>query len=359
MKRSLPAKRKPLTAISPDKDAAEIGDLYRKARGSLLESIRFAIKCGERLKAKKDSLGYGKWMPWLRANADALGMNITSTPQRLMKLAGDSASTQNLDEDGALAISRRIWGNDDDQTNSNSDDRDDIDFDHLCRDEHGQLTPRAREFIREVKAEKTATKKAVREAREAKLGSKQLALPEKKFGVILADPEWQFVVGSDAWMSTTNPANHYATSPTEVIAARPVEDIAADDCVLFLWATVPILPQALYVLEAWGFEYKTNFVWVKPKGNGPPGTGYWNRNRHELLLVGTRGHPPCPAPGTQWDSVIEAPRGRRHSEKPVEAYELIERFFPTMPKIELNARQARPGWDRWGFEAPEQEEVTP
>jgi hypothetical protein len=242
------------TIIKPDKDAAEIGEFYRKARGSLIESISYAIACGERLKAKKDSLSYGEWLPWLRANADVLGMNVTSTPQRLMKLAADSASTRNLDEAGALAISRQLWGNDDDP----DDDRNDLDLDNLLRDEDGHLTPKAREFIREVKAEKTAAKKAIRSEREAALAGKQLALPQKRYGVIYADPEWHFEVYSPAGMSTTHASNHYATSPTDVIAARPVADIAADDCVLFLWATVPMLDQARWVMERWGFQYKTN-----------------------------------------------------------------------------------------------------
>ena len=152
------------------------------------------------------------------------------------------------------------------------DDRDDVDLDSLLRDDHGQLTPKAREFIREVRAEKTASKKAIRDAREVALAGKQLALPQKKYGVIYADPEWQFVVRSDAWMSTTHPANHYPTSTTRRDQGAPVADIAADDCVLFLWATVPMLPQALEVMEAWGFTYKTHFVWEKDS----TGTGYWN-----------------------------------------------------------------------------------
>jgi hypothetical protein len=82
--------------------------------------------------------------------------------------------------------------------------------------------------------------------------------------------------------------------------------------VLFLWATVPMLPHALEVMAASGFSYKSSFVWVKPRA----GTGYWNRNQHELLLVGTKGNVPAPAAGTQWSSVIEAPTGR-HSEKPI------------------------------------------
>jgi N6-adenosine-specific RNA methylase IME4 len=80
------------------------------------------------------------------------------------------------------------------------------------------------------------------------------------------------------------------------------------------------------------------------------GTGFWFRIQHEILLVGTKGNVPAPAPGTQWPSVIKAPPGR-HSEKPEIFYELIEAYFPTLPKIELNARRARPGWDVWGNEA--------
>jgi N6-adenosine-specific RNA methylase IME4 len=83
------------------------------------------------------------------------------------------------------------------------------------------------------------------------------------------------------------------------------------------------------------------------------GTGYWNRNKHELLLVGARGHVPAPAMGTQAPSLIEALVGR-HSEKPAVFYEIIERYFPTLSKIELHARcaVARPGWEVWGLEAP-------
>jgi N6-adenosine-specific RNA methylase IME4 len=108
-----------------------------------------------------------------------------------------------------------------------------------------------------------------------------------------------------------------------------------------------MLPQALELMAHWGFEYKSHFAWVKDR----IGTGYWNRNMHELLLIGTRGGIPAPAPGTQWDSVIEAPVGV-HSEKPEEAYELIEDLFPKLPKIEMYARGKRAGFDRWGSESP-------
>jgi N6-adenosine-specific RNA methylase IME4 len=110
-----------------------------------------------------------------------------------------------------------------------------------------------------------------------------------------------------------------------------------------------MLPQAIEVMEAWGFIYKTCAVWSKDR----IGTGYWFRNKHEILLVGTRGHVPAPAMGTQWSSLIPAPVGR-HSEKPEAFCEMIESYFPTLPKIELHARGVvqRPGWDVWGLEAP-------
>jgi N6-adenosine-specific RNA methylase IME4 len=179
--------------------------------------------------------------------------------------------------------------------------------------------------------------------------------------VILADPEWRFETFSRETGMDRAADNHYPTSPVEAIKARPVGDIAAADCVLFLWATAPMLPEALAVMAAWGFAYKSQTIWRKaePAQNGGTrsaglvlGTGYWFRSAHELLLVGTRGTVPAPAMGTQWPSIVDAPP-RRHSEKPDWAYKLIEAYFPSLPKIELNARAARPGWDAWGLEAPD------
>jgi N6-adenosine-specific RNA methylase IME4 len=123
-----------------------------------------------------------------------------------------------------------------------------------------------------------------------------------------------------------------------------VSSIAAKDCVLFLWVTVPFLEHAFAVMKAWGFTYKSSYVWVKI---GNPATGYWNKGAHELLLIGTRGHVPAPAPGTQWSSVIEAEKGA-HSVKPGKALEMIESYYPNLPKIELHRRGlARAGWDAW------------
>jgi N6-adenosine-specific RNA methylase IME4 len=159
--------------------------------------------------------------------------------------------------------------------------------------------------------------------------------------------------------------------PTAEIAALPVAGLAAGDCALFLWGTAPMEREAHRVLEAWGFAYKSQFVWVKRE----LGPGYWNRNRHEILLLGTRGRIPAPAPGRQWGSVIEGgtfasgiargkPESRRHSEKPIEVRTMIEEYFPTVPRLELfaraNAREEAPwdGWDTWGNESPGAEDAT-
>ena len=188
-------------------------------------------------------------------------------------------------------------------------------------------------------------KAASRVERLHKLKTK--ALPDAKFNVIAADPEWKDTVWSEETGMDRHASNHYPTSDAEVIAARDVKSIAAKDCVLFLWTTNHHLRIAIDVMEAWGFEYKSNYCWGKDRIS----TGRWNRSKHELLLVGTTGKIPAPLPGTQWDSLIMAPKGR-HSAKPEEFMQMIEEYYPDLPKIELNCRgKPRPGWDAWGAEA--------
>jgi N6-adenosine-specific RNA methylase IME4 len=187
---------------------------------------------------------------------------------------------------------------------------------------------------------KTTVKKLARSEKEEALAAKTItaALAEKRsvYGVIYADPPWRFDTYSENGMNRSA-ENHYPTMDLDAIKALPVP--AANDCALYLWATVPMLPQALEVMAAWGFTYKSHIAWVKDRS----GTGYWARNMHELLLIGTRGDVPAPAPGTQPSSVIEAPVGA-HSAKPAVFAELIEATFPTSPKVELFARSARTGW---------------
>ena len=189
-------------------------------------------------------------------------------------------------------------------------------------------------------------KRQRRQEREIELAAKQTALPEKQYGVILADPPWRFEVYSRETGMNLAADNHFPSSELVTIKALDVPSIAADDCVLFLWATAPMVTQALEIVAAWGFQHKSNCVWVKSK----PATGYWFRNQHEWLLVGVKGRPPAPSQGENWASVIMAPT-REHSRKPDGAYEMIEAYFPRLSKIELFARSPREGWSRWGNEA--------
>ena len=203
---------------------------------------------------------------------------------------------------------------------------------------------------KEIRAEKQAAKAEKREERERALGAKQRALPTKKYGVILADPEWKYSVWSRETGGDKLPDNHYPTSELDTIKARDVGSIAADDCVLFLWVVAPFLDAGLDVLKAWGFDFVTCLVWNKVYPGDRHGLGYWFRVDHEIVLVGKRGEPPCPALGTQFPSIFSAPVGE-HSAKPDRVHEIAEAYFPNLPKIELNARRKRPGWDVWGLEA--------
>ncbi len=200
--------------------------------------------------------------------------------------------------------------------------------------------------LKAARAEKQAEKRARRHQREAELGAKQLALPDKKYGVIYADPPWKFEPYREETGMDRAAGNHYSTMTTDAIGKLEIP--AADDCVCFLWATPAMLKDAFMVLADWGFfEYKSHLIWKKNK----TGTGYWARNPHELLLIGTRGNVPAPAQGDQPASVIEAPVGK-HSEKPAVFRAMIEMMFPSLPRIELFARETAAGWDAWGQEAP-------
>jgi N6-adenosine-specific RNA methylase IME4 len=184
----------------------------------------------------------------------------------------------------------------------------------------------------------TAARQVRRRLRDAGLPPPP-PLPEGPFDLIYADPPW--AMGNPD--SPHAPENHYATMPVQEIVDLPVP--IAEDAVVFLWALSSMLPEALEVIGAWGFECKTTMAWIKDW----IGLGVWVRNRHELLLVGRRGKQGPPEREDRIDSVVEAPRGR-HSQKPAIFYELIERMYPQASKLELFARHERPGWASWGNE---------
>jgi N6-adenosine-specific RNA methylase IME4 len=207
--------------------------------------------------------------------------------------------------------------------------------------EGARATTRA---AKDIRARECAKRRAERVERLLATTEHNAPLPSaRRYPVIYADPPWHFEVYNEESGVERAAANHYPTMAIEEILALPVADLATPDAALFLWTTSPHLEQALRVISAWGFTYKSNAVWLKDK----IGLGYFVRNQHELLLIATRGDMPTPAPRHRPPSVITAPR-REHSRKPDEAYELIERMYPELPKIELFARAAREGWTAWG-----------
>ena len=135
------------------------------------------------------------------------------------------------------------------------------------------------------------------------------------------------------------------------LCALPVETLAAKDCLLFLWATFPMLPEALRLIQAWGFTFKTvAFVWIKQcrKSEGLfTGMGYWTRANAEICLLATRG---CPKRAARDVKQVILSHVERHSQKPEEARRRIEALMGDVPRIELFARASPPGWDVWGNE---------
>lgn len=165
---------------------------------------------------------------------------------------------------------------------------------------------------------------------------------EKEYDVVLADPPWRYDFSRS---KSRRVENQYPTMTEMQISALPVRKVAAKNSTLFLWVPAPKLVLGIMVLENWGFLYKTNIVWDKQV----IGMGYYARGQHEHLLIGTRGKPRVPLPASRRPSVLKERRGK-HSRKPQVAYELIEAGWPLARKLELFARELRPGWDSWGDE---------
>lgn len=175
-----------------------------------------------------------------------------------------------------------------------------------------------------------------------------------KYGVIVADPPWSFKSWSDKGKNRAPDAlvrqkglaeRHYKTMGAEEIVSLPVRKVAADDCILFLWAVDCMLPQALELGAAWGFTFKTvAFTWAKQTQTRSfhIGLGYWTRGNPEMCLLFTKGKPKRQSASVR--QLIVSPRGA-HSEKPLEAHDRIE-TLARGPYLELFARpkEDRPGW---------------
>ncbi len=170
-----------------------------------------------------------------------------------------------------------------------------------------------------------------------------------KFDIIYADPPWAY---KDKANSGKRGAGHkYTVTGTDAICDIPVADIAAKNCTLFMWATFPMLSDAMQVMSAWGFEYKTaGFVWTKRNKKADTdffGMGNWTRANAEICLLGVKGKPKRVSAAVR--QVIRSPIAR-HSEKPQEVRERIVQLMGDLPRVELFARTKTPGWAAWGNE---------
>ena len=175
----------------------------------------------------------------------------------------------------------------------------------------------------------------------------------KKYNIIYADPPWNFKTYSEKGKQKKSAECHYRCMNIDNIYDLPINQIAADNCILFLWVTFPLLKEGLETIEKWGFTYKTiGFNWIKQNKKSDSlfwGLGYWTRANSEICLLATKGKPKRISKSVH--SVIIS-KIREHSRKPDETRNKIVELCGDIPRIELFARQSVDGWDCWGLEAP-------
>jgi len=177
---------------------------------------------------------------------------------------------------------------------------------------------------------------------------------KKKYKIIYADPPWKYndKLGTNS-AKMRGYDKYYKGMELRDICNLPIQDLADDNCILFLWATMPKLQEAFEVIKAWGFTHKTTaFTWIKlnPKSNTVfKGVGRWVMGNAELVLLATKGKPKRVSKSVS--QIIMAKRGR-HSKKPDIVYTKIEELMGKLPRIELFARNKRQGWDAWGNQVP-------
>jgi N6-adenosine-specific RNA methylase IME4 len=182
----------------------------------------------------------------------------------------------------------------------------------------------------------------------------------RRFSTILADPPWQFQNRTGKVAPEHKRLSRYGTMSLDQIKTLPIREITAETAHLYLWIPNALLPEGLAVMNAWGFQYKSNIVWHKVRKDGGSdgrGVGFYFRNVTELILFGVRGkNARTLQPGRSQVNYISS-RKREHSRKPDEQYDVIEACSPG-PYIELFARGERDGWLGWGNQADESYEPT-
>ncbi|MHC1767692.1 MAG: MT-A70 family methyltransferase [Verrucomicrobiia bacterium] len=332
-----------ITALAPNA-AAEINQLHADICGMGRKTVEMVIRIGELLTGEKAKLQHGEWLPWVRENlefSERTSRNYISVYQRR-----DTLKTANVaDLSDAYKLLAAPAG----------DTPEDVEFtpepaaptfDRLLAEADRDDILRAARVIRdEERTERRAAVIAELERRELEpLDGKG------KYRVIYADPPWPYRHDlGEAMPGSTSPRDHYTVMDMDGICALPVGTLAEDNAVLFMWGTVPLLPEALRVIDAWGFQYKSHVVWDKVKHN----FGHYFSVRHELLFLATRGSCTPEVPKLT-DSVVSLEKTARHSEKPDQFRELIDTLYPHGRRIELFRRGAAVGkWDVWGNEVAE------
>jgi len=176
----------------------------------------------------------------------------------------------------------------------------------------------------------------------------------KKYQIIYADPCWKYRQGKSMGTNFQGAADaQYPCMDYKEIAKLPIGGICDDKCILFLWVTMPMLKEGIYVLENWGFEYKTvAFTWLKTNINNMGmffGIGYYTKSNIEICLLGTKGNAHTLVKSNSVSQVIVTPK-TKHSRKPQEARDKIIELCGDIPRIELFAREKKSGFDVWGNE---------
>ena len=177
-----------------------------------------------------------------------------------------------------------------------------------------------------------------------------IPFPNKKYNIIYSDPAWYFKTYSNKG-EKRSALQHYSCMSISDICNLPINNIADDDCILFIWVIDPMLPEAMEVIKAWGFKYKTvAFTWVKQnkKSDGYfTGLGYWTRANPEMCLLATKGKPKRISKSVRQLIISKL---QHHSKKPDCVRNKIIELCGDLPRIELFARQKINGWDCWGNE---------
>lgn len=206
------------------------------------------------------------------------------------------------------------------------------------------LPPERQEFfLNKAVNEDLSVRELREEIRRDKIEESYAEMPTGKYRIVYADPPWEY--GNSMPSYFTEQADHYQLMSLDEICSLNIRNITEENAVLFLWVTSPILRDSFRVVDAWGFNYKTSFIWDKVKHN----MGHYNSVRHEILLVCTKGS--CTPDNIKLFDSVQTVERTEHSVKPEIFRNIIDTLYTNGRRIELFARSKAEGWDVFGNEA--------